>query len=576
MSYTQLDRHISIHTVLGTDALLLQSVTGYEGISRPFNFDCTLLSENPAIPFEKIIGQKATIVLNVRDAEPRYINGFVSQFAQSGSDVRFTHYRAQVVPWLWFLGRTADCRIFQNMTPPDIVKKVFTDLGFQDFKDVLQGGFDPCEYCVQYRETDLNFVSRIMERYGLFYFFEHQKDKHTLVLANSPAAHQPCPGQAEARYEYDSSGVEDENAITGWNLEQTLRPGRYALADYNFETPSTSLEVNADSRNSAGRSFEIFDYPGDYAKMAAGEAIVKMRMQEEEMPGKAANGASTCRAFTPGYRFDLKEHYRPDVNTAYVLTEVRHVASVGTSYSGSGAGPDNASYSNQFAAIPHSSPYRPARITPRPLVQGPQTAVVVGKKGEEIWVDKYGRVKVQFHWDREGKLDEESSRWIRVSQTWAGKGWGSMHIPRIGQEVIVDFLEGDPDRPLVTGRVYNAEQLPPYALPAEQTKSTMKSMSSKGGGGFNELRFEDAKGKEQIFIHAEKNQDIRVKNDLYETIGQDSHLTITKDRLAKIGGDDHLQIAGDRNEKVGGTISINAGTDWQQKAGMNYALNAGM
>ncbi len=558
--------------------MLLRGFTGHEGISRLFSFHLDLLSEKSSIPFDKIVGQNVTIAIKtVDEAKPRFLNGFVSHFAQAGSDERFTYYQAEVVPWLWFLTRTAGCRIFQNMTVPDIITKIFTELGFKDFKNSLQGTFEPREYCVQYRETDFNFVSRLMEEYGIFYFFEHQKDKHTLVLANSASVHQPCPGQAKARYDRWVGGLEDEDVITGWQMDQELRTGKYSLTDYNFETPGTSLAVSEPSivKVSSNGNYEIYDYPGEYLKKGQGESLAKIRMQEEEASHLVVRGSSACRAFTSGYRFDLENHYRDDMNTSYVLTEVQHVASTGGTYT-RGEAETGERYSNDFTCIPQSVPFRPPRVTPRPMVQGPQTAMVVGKSGEEIWVDKYGRVKVQFHWDREGKDDENSSCWIRVSQPWAGKGWGAVWIPRIGQEVIVDFLEGDPDQPIITGRVYNAEQMPPYDLPTEQTKSSFKSYSSKGGGGFNELRFEDKKGKEQVFIHAERNQDVRVKNDVFETIGGERHLIIDKDQLEQVKGDKHLQVKGDQNEKVDGTVSLNAGMDLQEKVGMKYALDAGM
>lgn len=575
MPYTQAERLIAIDTSLGKDVLLLQGFTGQEEVSRLFRFELDLLSENPSISFDKIVGQRVTLTVVLADGGERYFNGFVSRFAQSGSDTRFTYYRAEVVPWLWFLTRTADCRIFQNMTIPDIIKKIFTDLGFNDFKEVLQGSFEPREYCVQYRETDFNFVSRLMEQYGIFYFFEHEKRKHTLVLANSPTAHQPCPGQAKAIYEPVEGEVEEEDYITDWRMEQELRPGKYALTDYNFETPSTSLAVNvASTANVAGNgSYEIYDYPGEYLKKASGQDLVKMRMEEEEAPHIVVSGTSTCRAFTSGYRFDLVEHYRQDMNKSYVLTEVQHSASVGDSYvTGAGSG---ASYSNHFTCIPHTVPYRPLRLTPMPVVQGPQTAVVVGKKGEEIWIDKYGRVKVQFNWDREGKTDENSSCWIRVAQNWAGKRWGVMFIPRIGQEVIVDFLEGDPDEPIIVGRVYNAEEMPPYELPKEQTKSTIKSNSSKGGGGFNEIRFEDAKGNEQIFIHAERDTDIRVKRDEREWIGNDRHMIITANQKELVEADKHGHVKGNHLEKIDGDMSLQVGQSQQEKTGTKYTHEAG-
>src|SRR6266542_4200110 len=281
MMYTQENRLIAIDTPLGEDVLLLQGFTGQEGISRLFSYQLNLLSEDVSLSFARIVGQRVTIRIALADGGERYINGFVSRFAQSGSDARFTYYHAEVVPWLWFLTRTADCRIFKNMTVPDIILKIFRDLGFSDVKNALEGSFEPRDYCVQYRETDFNFVSRLMEQYGIFYFFEHEEGKHTLVLANSAAAHRPCPEQPQARYEYSAGALLDDDVITTWQMEQELRPGKYALTDYNFETPSTSLAANIASTVHVGSNgkFEIYDYPGEYLKRAQGEQLVKLRME---------------------------------------------------------------------------------------------------------------------------------------------------------------------------------------------------------------------------------------------------------------------------------------------------------
>jgi type VI secretion system secreted protein VgrG len=577
MAYTQEGRLIAVDTPLGADVLLLQGFTGHEGISRLFNFQLDLLSENTNVTADQLIGKPLTITLTLEDGSARYINGFVSRFAQAESDARFVHYHVEVVPWLWFLTRTADCRIFQDLTVPDIIEKVFRDLGFTDFKNNLQGSFERREYCVQYRETAFNFVSRLMEQYGIFYFFEHQATKHTLVLANTRTAHQPCPAQPRASCEL-TGGLEEEDRITSWHMEHKLRPGRYALADFNFEIPSTNIGASIDSTISIGgnSSFEIYDFPGEYRQKATGESLATIRMEEEEAGHFAVTGAGTCRGFISGYRFDLDGHYRRDANTTYLLTEIRHSATVGSAYvSGQNTGSEER-YSNSFTCIPHRVPYRPRRLTPKPLIQGAQTAIVVGPSGEEIYTDKYGRVKVQFHWDREGQYNEKSSCWIRVAHSWAGKRWGTIFTPRLGQEVIVEFLEGDPDQPIITGRVYNAAQMPPYTLPDEKTKSTMKSYSSKGGSGFNEIRFEDKKDSEQVFIYAQKNQDNRVKNDSLEWVGNNRHLIVKKDQYEGADGDKHLTVKGDQNEKVDGTVSLKAGMDLQQKVGMKHALDAGM
>ena len=574
MTYTQENRLMAIGTPLAEDAVLLSAFSGDEGISRLFRFDLELLSVSDSIDFNAIVGQNVTVRLTLASGNDRYFNGFISRFSQGGRDRDLISYYAEMVPWLWFLTRKSDCRIFQKMKVPDIVKQIFDEMNFKDYKLQLYGDFLEREYCVQYRETDFNFISRLLEEEGIFYFFEHQDGIHTLILANDPIEHRPCPDQPQGRYEGASGGAaQEDDIILEWRAQQEMRPGVYAQADYNFEQPSQVLQASITGKG----SYEIYDYhPGEYRKVPEGDGLVRTRLQELESPTLVARGSSDCRAFTSGYCFDLTEHYRSDMNQAWVLTALRHTASQpGDFRSGTGFSQADFHYRNCFECIPHSTPFRPARITPHPVVQGSQTAVVVGPAGEEVFVDQYGRVKVQFHWDRKGKKDENSSCWIRVAQNWAGKQWGAIFTPRVGQEVVVDFLEGDPDQPIITGRVYNAEQVTPYKLPDEKTKSTIKSNSSKGGGGYNELRFEDAKGKEQVFIHAERNQDIRIKNDLYETVGAASHRKVGEDHLEEIGGDLHLAVKGDQNEKVDGTVSLNAGVGYQAKVGTNYALDAG-
>ncbi|MBM3748745.1 MAG: type VI secretion system tip protein VgrG [Acidobacteria bacterium] len=577
MPFTQAGRIIKIDTPLGEDVLLLRSFTGQEGLSRLFSFDLDLLSEvNSAINPRDILGQRVTITVNLPGNQERYINGHVSHFVQSGRDPRFTYYHARVVPWLWFLGRTAGCRMFQNKTISEIITQVFSDMGFSDYLVTLEGSESPREYCVQYRETSLNFVSRLMEQYGLFYFFEHEQDKHTLVIADSTGAHESCPNQDQVRFTQLLAALEDEDSISEFAVQYDLRSGRFSLADYNFETPTTSLYATVSSTIQVGDNdrLELYDYPGEYLTQSDGDDLVHMRMEEEEAAHVVGRGASNCRAFISGYKFNLTDHYRDDWNQEWVISEVNHAASVGGHYHGEQGGePEN--YTNTFACFPSSVPFRPLRITPRPVVQGPQTAVVVGKAGEEIWVDQYGRVKVQFHWDRESQANETSSCWIRVSQLWAGKNWGAMWIPRIGQEVIVDFLEGDPDQPIITGRVYNAVEMPPYELPGEQTKSTIKSYSSKGGGGFNEIRFEDKKGSEQVFIHAQNRQDNRVRGNSYETVGGERHLVIHKDQWEHVKGDRYQHIEGDNFKVIDGELMQLVKGDWGEKTDGRYVAAAG-
>lgn len=562
MSVTQHGRFISINTPLGPDVLLLQSFVGSEGISRLFRFNLELLSEDPAIAMDSLIGKPVAITLALADDSQRFFHGVVNRFGQSGEGTRFSSYYAEVVPSLWLLTQKSDCRIFQSMAVPEVVKKIFDDHKIS-YRDALTGKYTKWDYCVQYRETHFNFVSRLMEEEGIFYFFEYEENKHTLVLADSPGSHRPCSNQSQVRFLPEAGMGEWEDTVTAWQMEQSLHPGKYTLRDYHFEMPNKSLEVlePASVKVGGNDTLEVYDYPGHYAQRfqlpeqrlgqlePEGRKLVKLRMEEEESPHFVISGSSTCRTFTAGYRFErILANDRRDENGPYVLISVQHSAIQSPAYvSGSvTAGP----YQNGFTCIPHRIPYRPPRVTPKPMVQGPQTAIVTGPAGEEIFTDKYGRVKVQFHWDREGEYNEKSSCWIRVAQIWAGKQWGSMFIPRIGQEVIVDFLEGDPDQPIITGRVYNAEEMPPYELPKEQTKSTVKTLSSKGGGGFNEIRFEDKKGEEQVFIHGEKDLDVRIKNDRREWIGRDRHLFVKRDKVEEVDRDEHVVVKRDLVEEI--------------------------
>jgi type VI secretion system secreted protein VgrG len=578
-SWTESKRFLNLLTPLGPDKLLLRSFTGEEGISQLFHFQLDLLSEDPAIDFDDIVGKNVTFSVRLADtASARYFNGYVSKFIQLPTEERLTHYQAEIVPWLWFLTRTADCKIFQNKTVTDIVKDVFQYFNFTDFSDETNSSYPVWEYCVQYRETAFNFVSRLMEQEGIFYFFRHENGKHTLVLGDDPSVHKPCPNQSTVLF--DRSAMRDsrheEDVIFGWKQEQEMRPGKHALCDYNFQTPATRLntEVNSQINQGGNMRFEVFDYPGIYEKLAEGDKLNKVRIEEQEAGHAVFYGDSDCRSLASGFKFDLTGYERRDQNVTYVLTRITHHAEEGAFYSGAGSTGDS-TYKNAFAAILAPVVFRPPRVSPKPLIHGTQTAVVVGPSGEEIYTDKYGRVKVQFYWDRLGKLNESSSCWIRVAEAVAGKGWGAVWTPRIGQEVVVSFLEGDPDRPLITGVVYNAVQMPPYPLPDEQTKSTFKSYSSKGGGGFNEIRFEDKKGSEQIFIHGERNLDVRVKNDGFETFGGESHLVVEKDELELLKKDKHLHVQGDQNDKVEGTVSLTAGQNVQIKVGQDYAVDAG-
>ncbi|NTW37738.1 MAG: type VI secretion system tip protein VgrG, partial [Syntrophobacteraceae bacterium] len=525
MPLTQDNRLMAIDTPLGRDVLLLTGFRGTEAISSPYSFELSLISESHDISFESIIGKNVTVSLVLADGQQRVFNGLVSRFCQGrgggeeGSDPRFSHYAATMVPWVWLLRHMADVRIFQELNAPDIIEKIFRESGFNDFRIKLSGSYEKRDYCVQFRETHFNFVSRLMEEEGIFYYFEHERGKHTLILADSPPEHKNCPHQESARYQISAGMPLEEDVIQGLVKAQEVKPAKMTLNDYNYSMPNTDLRSSVSSRQVQGQGErEVYDFPGLYPNKGRGERLTTVRMEEEEARITTIEGSSNCRAFTTGYRFTLKDHYRNDWNNrAYVLTEIEHEGSQGGNFPGA-RGEGGFSYSNRFRCIPIDVPFRPESRATKPVVHGTQTAVVVGPAGEEIHTDELGRIKVQFHWDREGKKDENSSCWIRVGQLWAGAQWGAVFIPRIGQEVIVAFLEGNPDRPLVIGCVYHQSNQPPLDLPGEKTRSTVKSDSTIGGGGFNEIRFEDKKGKEEIYIHAKRNQTIQVGGDENHTV----------------------------------------------------------
>jgi type VI secretion system secreted protein VgrG len=522
-TYTQAKRLLTVSSPLGEDVLLLSSFTGREEISRLFQFQLELLSEKDTIAPADIVGRPLTWAVDHVDAEPRYFHGYVSRFAAAGSAASGHRcYQAEVVPWLWFLTRSADCKIFQNKSADKIIQAIFDDLGFYDYKLVLIRPLRVREYCVQYRETAFNFVSRLMEEEGIFYFFRHEDGKHTLVLADGKTAY---TDRIEDEVEYFGGSL-SPNHISAWQHQYEYRTGRWAQTDYNFETPGTNLVTSTTTLINLPdlATYEMFDYPGLYPKIGDGKPLTSARMEEEEACYDVVTGASTCCTFAPAARFRLTRHECAAEKKAYLLTSVQHSAH-DPSYQQNG---DTAGYTNTFTCIPATVQFRAARVTPRPFVQGIQTAVVVGPQGQEIYTDKYGRIKVQFFWDRQGKRDENSSVWMRVAQLWAGKRWGAAFWPRIGQEVVVDFLEGDPDRPLITGSVYNAQQMPPYQLPANQTQSGIKTRSSKDGSdsNFNELRFEDKKGQEEIVIHAERNLNQSVENDETIVVFHNRSLTV--------------------------------------------------
>lgn len=641
-TYTQDNRPLSVTTPLGKDVLLLIGVSGHEAISQLFHFELDLLAEDAnKVKFDNLLGQKVTVELKLPNDKQRYFNGICNRVSQRGRSEGeiFTSYTMEIVPQFWLLTKRQQSRIFQHVSVPDILRTVLTGLDV-DFE--VQGTFHPRDYCVQYRESDFNFASRLMEEEGIFYFFKHSENGHKMVVANTPDSHPKFSDDSEKKLIYEEvfGGYRDENRILSWEKIQELRSGKYTLWDHCFELPHKHLEGQVDILESVpvgnvehklrvadNSKLEIYDFPGAYAQRFDGvdkgggdqpsdlsnihpedsDRTTKIRMQAETVPGLVIRGDSNCRHLTSGYQFTLDRHF--DADGDYVLTELSHTARLtSTDYRSGEEG--EFGYENHFSCIPFNDhlPFRPPQRAIKPTVTGTQTAVVVGPAGEEIFTDKYGRVKVQFHWDRQGKSDSDSSCWVRVAQSWAGRKWGSMFIPRISMEVIVDFLEGDPDQPIIVGCVYNADMMPAYTQPGEKTKSGVKTMSSKGGEGFNELRFEDKKGSEQVFIHAERDMDLRVENDRRVFIGGnkqdkqigDDHLIVKRDKLSKIERDQSLvvkrdridqierdnslkvagksmtEITGSNSVKVTGNVIEEYKQNHSEQVGMSYYLKAGM
>ncbi len=576
MPLSQANRELVIGTPLGEDVLVPASFSGTECLSRPFAYELELLSEDHEIDFSAIIAQPVVIRLTVADDETRWFHGYVGRFAQLGRAGSFSRYSATVVPWLWFLSRSVDCRIFQNQTVPDIVEEVMAGRGFNssDIERRLSATYNPWDYCVQYRETDLDFVSRLMEHEGIYYYHRHTEDGCKLVLADSPAGHDAWFGYADIPYRPEQDESVDREHISRWVLRREVQPVSFALDAFDFTTPAKELRAASSvADNQPGPQYEVFDYPGGYTDYGDGQAYARTRMEELQAQYEVVSGRGDARGLAVGHTFNLVEHPRQDQCKQHLVTSAAYRITAGDYEADAGGGTET-QYVCEFTAIDADTPFRPPRMTPKPFIRGPQTALVVGPSGQEIHTDEYGRVKVLFHWDRYSKADENSSCWVRVAQVWAGKGWGGMLIPRIGQEVVVEFLNGDPDCPIITGRVYNGINLPPYPLPDDATVSTLRSNSSPGGGAANELRFEDKSKEEQIYVHAQRDYDTRVENDVREWVGANRHLIVTTDQFEKVDGDKHLTVGGEQTEKVTGTVSLDAGGDLQQKVGGSYAVEA--
>jgi type VI secretion system secreted protein VgrG len=574
-NYTQTDRLVGVSTQLGPDALMLTDISGVEGVSMPFHLRLNLVSEDAKISGRKLLRTPVVVSLQLEDGGTRHVHGLVSRFAQLGQRDDLTAYRMEVVPWLWFLSLSRDCKVFQKLSVPEIVEEVFRSQGYTDF-EFKCGTHPKREYCVQYRETHFDFVSRLLEEEGIFYFFEHTDSKHTMVIADRNVG-MPKP-KSGSTLRMARGTVGERDVVTSLVREDAVHVGKMTVRNYDFLQPSLGLLNTIDGRGQE----EVYHYPERHTTPEEGERLARLRLEQEEAQGETVRGESSCRQLVSGHRFTLADHFDANVNQTYIVLQVRYAAS-SSDYRSWGS--ETSRYHNTFTAIPAGVPYRPPRVTRKSLVNGTQTARVVGPAGEEIFVDAHSRVKVQFYWDRVGTKDEHSSCWVRVASSWAGRQWGMIHIPRIGQEVVVHFLEGDPDQPIIIGSVYNAEQQPPFSLPENKTVSGVRSRSSMGGGSdnFNEIRLEDAKGREQMYIHAEKDQDIVVENNRTDSvgsnetiqIGHDQSITVGHDRVESVGNDESISIAMNRTESVGKDESIDVGGSRTRSVAKDESVDIG-
>ena len=557
-------RVMDIVTPLGPDVLLFQSMRSQESLGRLFEYAVTLLSTRNDIDPKQLLGKNATVKLELPSGGPRCFDGIVTRFALAGSQGRFVRYEMVMRPWLWFLTRVADCRIFQEKTVEDIIREVFDPAKYPDaaFDFQLSNSYRTWEYCVQYRETDFNFISRLMEQEGMYYYFQHVEGKHTLVIVDSPTAHSPYETYSTIPFVADvRSGTTERERISDWYYSAEVQPGKYVIDDYDFKKPYVELmQQTQNIREHEHATHEIFDFPGEYEVASDGDQYVRIRLEEMQAQHERIQALTNARGLNVGHSFGLQLHPRADQNKQYLVTSARiNFASNEHEAAGSGG----ATYSCSFECASADSQFRTPRETPKPIVQGIQTARVVGPQGNEIWTDQYGRVKVHFHWDRFGPQNDRSTCWIRVSQGWAGKTYGMMNVPRIGNEVVVDFIEGDPDQPLITGRVYNEDQKVPYELPKYAAYETWRTRSTPGGGvrDFNELRFDDRKGKEQVFIHAQRRMDVRVKRNKYETVQGGSNTSIGGGHVLTVGGTLDLHVKDAVYAKADAQVDLGIGGD---------------
>jgi len=625
------NRQLRLKGPLGPKKMILVRADVSEKMSVLTETDIQFMSPDHDLEMADVVGHRLSLELDDEEGNTRHWHGHCVSCSYEGRMGGQALYRAEVRPWLWFLSLHADCKIFQEKTALEVIKQVFSDRGFSDIKDKTSSTFLKREYLVQYRETDFEFVTRLMEEEGIYYFFTHDTSKETLVLADGSGSHSALEGAAQIRFAFAETGAgagagfkRDEDHIYEWKSSERVNSGKVSLTDYDFKKPTTDLKaITSIPKGRHGRKdIEVYDYPGIHDTADHGKTRTRVRAEALAAAYKRTWGKSNVRTMAVGGTFTLKEHPRSDFNKEYLVLGAKHKLQIETDSDKEGQATTNLSdqqsgdgtedgkkesYESEFSVQLKSEPFRAPVVTPRPIIPGLQTAVVTGPSGDEIYTDEYGRIKVQFHWDRDGNKDEKTTCFIRVSQSMSGQSWGMFHIPRIGQEVVVQFEEGNPDRPIVTGMLYNDAKKHPFDFPANMTQHGMKSNTTKGGGGFHELVFEDKKDEEFVRLQSEKDYKETIKNNAEISIGFEKKdpggltqkiyqnkteeletgdhsfevkagketLTIAKTRDRSVGEDETVNIANDKTDNVGANYTIDVGDTLDITAGTKITLTVG-
>lgn len=578
-----MQRNYNLISPLPPQDLRFVNLKGIEEVSAIFTLSLTLQSPRGDIDANELLGKPLTVEIALPDGGVRHINGQCSSFSCAAKQGRHYTYQTVITPWLWYATRRQNYRIFQYKTVPEMVQEVLGTYGFE-LRFELSRSYRNWEYCVQYRETDANFVMRMLEHEGIWFWFDHKAGSHALVITDDIGLASPAPQCAGLPFRSSGQGNPNEDFVTQWFNSGAITSGDYAARDYSFKEASALLDTQQKKAGTHPFSeMQVFEYPGGYYQASEGDTYALIRMEELHSQYQRSRGVAAARAIAPGRLFTLSKHTQAALNQEYLITACNYNFQANDYEADSGTTPFIMDI--HLEAQPSSQPFRPQRKTHKPISQGPDTAIVTGPAGKEIHTDEFGRVIVQFQWDRYGKNDENSSCWIRVSHPWAGSGFGGVHVPRIGQEVLVDYLNGDPDRPVITNRVYNNLQPHPWGLPANATQSGFLTRSTPSGTAedANAFRFEDKIGEEQIWIHAQRNQDIEVEydethwvgNDRSKTIDRDETVHIKRDRTETVDRNEIISIGDNRTEDVGINEKITIGKNRDKSIGNNESIDIG-